>query len=515
MGLFSKLFGSAGSDKADKMRQAALDAFNAIQTPELKDLQVQLDKYVQTGRLTPEQAEAQLLQSNAFNDIVTDPALAGAQKQALTALQNVGTSGGLTAIDKAQLQDITNEQNQVAKGRNEAVMQQAQQRGMGGSDVNTVNQLLNEQGAADRASQRGTDVAAQAQARALQALVAAGTTAGQIRGQDYGEQANKAQAANAIDLFNKQTLNQTNLYNVDAANKAQAANLANEQAISNANTSTVNANKTYNADAVQKQFSDNMAKATGQAGTYNAWAGDANAAARSEKAADAALLGGAVQGVATAFGGPVAGVAAGGVTNAAMPTDTTMGSTNTDYKRNPDGSYNFAEGGEVEQDPNKRLLSTKEDPNEVGMNCGGPVYKMAEGGKTPPLPITSEGTSGWTIRDPKGQVIGTFDSYAEAADFAQKVEDKQPNVSDFKNGGPVPGHAPVPGNSPANDNVKAKLSPGELVVPRTAMSDDEEFDAFMEKFRPSKREKPVDHSQPLVAQALSNLHSRVDRLEGR
>lgn len=535
MGMFSSLFGSAGSDKADKMRQMAIDAFNAIQTPELKDLQVQLDKYVQAGTLTPEQAEAQLLQSNAFNDIVTDPALAGAQKQALAALQEVGTSGGMTAIDKARLQDITNEQNQVAKGRNEAVMQQAQQRGMGGSDINTVNQLLNEQGAADRASQRGTDVAAEAQARALQALQAAGTTAGQIRGQDYGEQSNKAQAENAIDLFNKQTMNQTNLYNVDAANKAQAANLANAQAVANANTGTANTEKTYNAQQAQQVFNDNMAKAQGIAGTYNGWANDATAASRSENAADMALTGGAIQGIATAFGGP-----AGAAATSPAAKGTTSSSPQFGQVYSPtDKEMGFAEGGEVtmgEDDFKKehdRLLNTLDNPTpsalsseadrqrkemeEQNLNCGGPVKHMAEGGevKTPPLPITSEGNEGWTIRNPKGQVIGTFNSYAEAADFAQKVQQKQPTVSDFQKGGPVHGHARVSGNSPANDTVKAKLSPGELVVPRTAMSDDQEFDAFMEKFRPSRREKPRDPNQPLVAEALSNLHSRVNRLEGR
>lgn len=37
----------------------------------------------------------------------------------------------------------------------------------------------------------------------------------------------------------------------------------------------------------------------------------------------------------------------------------------------------------------------------------------------------------------------------------------------MKNGGQVPGHAPVPGDSSRNDTVHAKLSPGEIVVPRS------------------------------------------------
>lgn len=422
MGLFSKLFGGSGSDKADKMRQAAIDAFTSIQTPELKDLQIQLDRYVVEGRLTPAQAEAELLKSNAFNDIITDPALEGAQKQALMSLQEIGTQGGLTAIDRARMADITSEQSQVARSRNEAIMSQARERGMGGSDMSTISQLMSEQSAANIASRRGTDVAANAEARALQALMAGGQMATGMRAQDYGEQATRAGAQNAIDLFNTQTLNQTNLYNVDAANKAQAANLANEQAISNVNVGTANVQEQYNAQQNQQMFQNEMAKAGGVASTYNQWAGDATAAKRSEQAADAALLGGAVQAGSSALSGAFSGSAgpspAGGVSNP-----------------------------------------------------------------------TSEGF--------------------------QSAFDKDLYGTRYNEGGQVPGKAPVSGNSPVNDTVPAQLSPGEVVVPRTAMSDDEEFDTFMEKFRPSKRKKEIDPDKPLVAQALSNIHNRLDRIEGR
>lgn len=43
-------------------------------------------------------------------------------------------------------------------------------------------------------------------------------------------------------------------------------------------------------------------------------------------------------------------------------------------------------------------------------------------------------------------------------------------VTNFVNGGPVPGRPAVPGNDPRNDTVPARLSPGEFVVPRTAMA---------------------------------------------
>lgn len=552
MGMFSKLFGGSGSDKADRMRQAAIDAFNAIKTPELRDLQVQLDKYVLEGRLSPEQAEAELLNSNAFNDIVTDPALEGAQKQALMGLQQVANEGGLTAIDKARLADITSQQNQEARGRNEAVLSQARERGMGGSDITTINQLLNEQSAADRASRAGTDVAAQAQARALQAMIAAGDTATGMRSQSYGEQAQKAQAENAIDLFNKQTLNQTNLYNVDTANKAEAANLAAKQAVSDANVNTGNQNKLYNASQVQQDFQNKMGKASGVAGTYNQWANDASQKAAADHAADVGFTTGLIKagatGAATAFGGPAAGAATAAGTSNIGGGNT----TNSNYKRNPDGSYNFAEGGMVEMEPDEfkkehnRLLNVLNNPTpsatqeeaerqrkemeEQNLNCGGMV-KMADGGQVPDFmrrsntiqnPTSEELTHDmahggfvypiennpdnktWDLKDKSGTVLGNYPSYVDASMEAERRR------TDMRPGGPVPGAAPMPGDHPANDVVPAKLSPGEVVVPRSAMTDDEEFEKFMEQFRPSKRNAPVDESIPMEKRALKNLSRRSE-----
>jgi len=560
MGMFSSLFGKSGSDKADQMRQKAIDAFNAIQTPELKDLQVQLNKYVLAGQLSPEAAESELLKSNAFNDIVTDPNLEGAQKKALSSMQNVADSGGLTAIDKAQLNDIQIGQNQANRSQNEATMQQAQQRGMGGSDINTVNQLMNEQGNADRASNAGLTVAAQAQARALQAMQAAGKQAGDIRTQDYGEAEKKAQSANAIDLFNKQTLNATDLYNVDAANKAQAANLAAKQAINDSNTNTTNQNAIYNSQQVQQRFNDQAQKAQGVAGTYNNWANDANTAAATDKAADVGFTTGLMKagatGAAAAFGGPAGAMAANSAMGGSGMENSggsgVAGSTNANY--GPNGyapkrgqtAFGYAEGGEV----------TPDHPDHPAhMAMGGHVHCYAHGGEAhhhpecymaqggdvpdnatqdevnqsfmqgmtdkpkPALPIEwSPEASKWELRDKTGNHIGSFASYSDATDFADKVASKDappvPKMAeggDFRAGGPVPGVPKVPHNSLKNDTVPARLSPGEVVIPLDAQKSDADFENFMNQFKPSKKTPKIDKSIPLDKQALSNLHKRMGK----
>ena len=401
------------------MRQKAYDAFASVKTPELASLQVQLDKQVQQGTLTPEQAEVQLLKSNAFNNIQTDPSLGAAQHQALEGLQEVAGQGGMTAIDKARMQDITDEQNATARGRLGAIQSNANERGVGGSGLELASALQNEQSAADRASKQGTDVAANAQARALQALQASGQMASGMEAQQYGEQAQKAGSQNAIDKFNNQTLNANNLYNTQQANAAQQANLGEKQRVADTNVAIGNQQQTHNAAANQTLFDDNAQKAAGEAGIFTGWANNAQANKDKEIGADQALFGGAVnagaKAGATAIGGPVAGAAAPSI-----------------------------------------------------------------------VPNTASGASDPTKRET------VFES----------------------RGGKVPGIAPVPGDSPKNDIVDAKLSPGEIVAPRSATTDEGSFEDFMNQFKPKKKPKDMTKERP-ETQALADLHKRVSKLEGK
>ena len=71
----------------------------------------------------------------------------------------------------------------------------------------------------------------------------------------------------------------------------------------------------------------------------------------------------------------------------------------------------------------------------------------------------------------------------------------------YEKGGIVPGKAPVPGDSPANDTVPARLSPGELVVPRSLVNE------FVGNI--PKKGKPI-HADDVksVLKALSELRDK-------
>ena len=582
--MFSALFGKAGSNKADQLRQAAINAFNSIKTPELSQLQVQLNQYVNAGKLTPEQAEVALVQSNAFNNIKTDPSLTGAAKQALSRMQEIGTSGGLDPIAQAQLADITSRQEQENKSQNEAILENAKARGMGGSDLTTVNQLVDQQAAADRAASRGTQVGADVYSRALQALQETGSLGMGLESQAYGEGANKAAAQNAIAQFNAQNTNATNLYNTQAENEARARNIANSQNVANLNTQTQNENKVYNAQQAQQRFADEMAKASGMAGQYSDWANEATNEYNKEMAGNTTLTGGLVKAVGSAVpgvGGQILGNMGEGISpsNAKKaPTDTNMAHGGEVEKQNLEdeykdfvkkycygGSVKMADGGMVHIKPSKpnankadpdcadeyRPNITDYQPSEVpeGYSMGGQIPGYAKGGypihikpshkgllhknlhvpqgqpipekklshalssdneavrkraqfaenakhfhhadgglienphenkATPLLPILPhENTQDWDLKDPHGENIGTFHSYGDAAEYAEKVRQKQPHIQDFLKGGQVPGIPKVSGDSVKNDVVPAKLSPGEVVLPRTIVANPESIPSFV------------------------------------
>lgn len=239
------------------------DQFKDLNVPKIGDMQIQLEELVQQGTLSPEQAQAILMDSSAWENVSSDPNLKNAQLEALTALQEIGQSGGLTLSDRAALNKIATEEATANRGAREAILQNAEARGAGGSGMSILAQLQNQQDSATRRSQRDLDVAGLAQERALQALTQAGTTAGNIRSQDFTEQGARADALDAISKFN--TANQQNvaLTNTAANNEAQARNLAAKQAVADANTATRNNQQMHNKNLIQQDFDNEIKKRGG------------------------------------------------------------------------------------------------------------------------------------------------------------------------------------------------------------------------------------------------------------
>lgn len=269
MGLFDAVgdFLSGGNNsKAADARQGATDQLSSLQLPDISQMQLQLEELVQQGVITPEQAQTYLVEQSDLNNISTDPKLRQAQLDALFGLQDISSSGGLTAADQAQLGQIKTQEDAAQRGAREAILQNAQARGLGGSGIELMAQLQNQQDAATRQSQRDLDVAGMAQNRALQALQQAGSLGGQIQAQDFGQKAAIAEANDAISKFNAQNSQNVALENTKAKNIAQAQNLQEKQRVADANAATRNTQQQYNKGLQQQQFENAYKKAGGVSG---------------------------------------------------------------------------------------------------------------------------------------------------------------------------------------------------------------------------------------------------------
>jgi len=183
----------------------------------------QLAQYEYMAEMAPEELTQQIL-----NDYGNDPRIQqamAADEAGLQQLMEMGTQGGYTAADRAQLQQAGIDANVQARGARDALAQQARMQGTGGSGMDMANRMAANQGAADMASRRGMDIASQGQMRALNALQAGGQQAGQMQQQGL----NIAQGRLGIEQFNRDLQGQQQ--QLAQSTQAQNATAQNELAM--------------------------------------------------------------------------------------------------------------------------------------------------------------------------------------------------------------------------------------------------------------------------------------------
>ena len=245
--------GSGQYAEQERLMEETLAELEGIPLPQLKKLSQENPRWLE-DLVAVKQQESQM------SDISVDPRLKNQQMAAMGALDEVIQGGGMTAQDTANLNRIQDQAATADRGRREAIMQNMNQRGMGGSGLELLNQLQSSQAATTQQGQQGLDVAGMAQQRALNAVMNQGQMAGQMRGQEFGEQSDIARAQDAINRFN--TANQMG---------AREFNVGGRQNTANMGTDIRNQAKRYNAGLPQQQFQNQMdqAAARGQARGQN------------------------------------------------------------------------------------------------------------------------------------------------------------------------------------------------------------------------------------------------------
>jgi hypothetical protein len=258
-GLLGGILGSADKQKAkDLADQAYAELINSGMPPD-QSKEIIMQKFQEAGILSPDLEQHVALGPSKVAGISEDGSLRDAQTGALQKLQQV-SRGGLRPEDRAAYNQLRNEGNQALQGKIGQIQQGFQSRGQGGQGAELAAMLSASQEGANRASQQGDQISADASRRALEALGTSGQMAGQIRGQDFDVARTKANAEDEFARFNAQNAMAIQSRNIAAKNAAQLQNLQSKQNVMNANTTQANNELLRQKQAERQYYADQVAR---------------------------------------------------------------------------------------------------------------------------------------------------------------------------------------------------------------------------------------------------------------
>lgn len=251
-----------GSGDRNAAKQAASDAYGMLANmglpPDLSK-QIILKQFQSAGELSPEMLQDINYGVSKAAQTEVNPELKKAQFNALHQLQARGKVG-LTPEDRAALSEAMSQSAQQTQGATQAILQNAQARGQGGSGNALANQLIASQQGGNRASQQGLDIGARASQNALQAMLQSGNLAGQMDQSEFNQAMQKNTSADQFSRLNTDAQINRQAANVNAKNRAMESNLASKQRLMDVNTDQFN-KELYRQNQAKRDFwNDQMAR---------------------------------------------------------------------------------------------------------------------------------------------------------------------------------------------------------------------------------------------------------------
>lgn len=227
-------------EKGQQALQKAIDEIMTIGAPPDMARAIILKEFKNAGVYTPKLEEAVTQSTSKVAEMQErDPSLREAQKSALSAYQELGRTG-LSAEDRLALRTAQQQAETANRGRLESIKQSMAQRGMGGGGAELAAQLASAQSANEALSMSADRQAAQAQQARLGALAQMSGLGGQMRSQDWGQDTQRAQAADELERFNTLQRSGVQQRNIASQNQGSLYNLQQQQRIMDANTSQAN-----------------------------------------------------------------------------------------------------------------------------------------------------------------------------------------------------------------------------------------------------------------------------------
>jgi hypothetical protein len=143
-----------------------------------------------------------------------------------------------------------------------------QARGQAGSGAELAATLAGSQAAAEMEAEQSDRIAAEANKRALQAIMAGGTLGGQVRNADMDASTTRARAEDELNRFNVNNKLAVNSRNTAAMNTAAQRNLSEKQRLDDANTAMGNQEKLRQNEALRQVWLDKLSLAEKKSANY-------------------------------------------------------------------------------------------------------------------------------------------------------------------------------------------------------------------------------------------------------
>lgn len=312
MGFFSDAFDAVfGGDDESKGFERAQGIIERVEVPELRSLILDLGELVEIGELTPTQADAVLQESTGYDDIALDPELQRAQYQTLQRLSEVADADGLDARSMSRLREAQAIEDQRLQGDIGAIEQREARRGEMTSNADFVNNLIAAQSSANRMADQGFDAAALAEQNAMDASMARANLAGGMESAQYGREADKARARDAISQFNVRQRQAVEDANVNRENAAEQYNLDRELGRQKFNIGQRGLEEQSRVGAIESDFERRFSKARDAAGIRTGRGTAQQSEAERRRGNVGSVIGGnadgiigAVKGIASMFSDP-------------------------------------------------------------------------------------------------------------------------------------------------------------------------------------------------------------------
>lgn len=257
IGGLAGFFGGSDDESGDTYAKA-VKAAQGIPLPVLKEMNP--EAYRVLVKVNPELEKQVLLQDSKMSGISLNPEYQKAQLAALSKLQDITSNNGRDAQFQADAARLQSDINTNLQGQTGAIKQDMAQRGMSGGMSELVARQIASQQGANRQAQMGLDLNAQAQQRALDALMNQGQLGGQMQAQEFAQKSEIAKAQDFVNQFNARNAQDLSSRNADRRNNAMTYNADKENQVGMANVAARNDAKQYNLGLGQRNFDNQLAR---------------------------------------------------------------------------------------------------------------------------------------------------------------------------------------------------------------------------------------------------------------